>query len=429
MGDVVLESVPPPTEVSKMRLRVYQRWQGNEKFFCWGFLVAGPNWKASLGTAVLIAAPSGVFLGFVAPYLMDNVNVVLLIIGCILPAVSMLCLFMTACRDPGILPRQEPDEEYLQGRKPRTREVTVNTHRVLIRYNDTCHFYQPPRAHHCSVNDNCIERFDHHCPWVGTTIGLRNYRTFLLFIYTTTVLCVYVFACSMTQFFLKHDDLVDYADANGDSGDQWGATVSKVPAAIALMIYTFVFFFFVGGLSFFHCYLVGTNQTTYENFRYNSDNRVNPYSEGILRNCASVWCVRIPPCKVKFRDFLDSTPSQQAPPATQAEGFPPYFIQNAPNGTLENGGGSVVAGVNFYTPVGSSSALANGNQPEHNIAADIQYSGSQVSVEAVDNVQQSYHPSATPGIQLAARSGASLSYDNQEPRPYEDGASRAATQV
>lgn len=53
----------------------------------------------------------------------------------------------------------------------RTKEVHVNNQRVVIRYNDTCHFYQPPRAHHCSVNDNCIERFDHHCPWVGTTIG------------------------------------------------------------------------------------------------------------------------------------------------------------------------------------------------------------------------------------------------------------------
>ena len=41
----------------------------------------------------------------------------------------------------------------------------MNEQRVVIRYNDTCHFYQPPRAHHCSVNDNCIERFDHHCPW------------------------------------------------------------------------------------------------------------------------------------------------------------------------------------------------------------------------------------------------------------------------
>jgi hypothetical protein len=28
-------------------------------------------------------------------------------------------LMMTSCRDPGILPRQEPDEEWLQARKPR----------------------------------------------------------------------------------------------------------------------------------------------------------------------------------------------------------------------------------------------------------------------------------------------------------------------
>jgi palmitoyltransferase ZDHHC9/14/18 len=53
----------------------------------------------------------------------------------------------------------------------------VNGYKVVVRYNETCGFYQPPRAHHCSVNDNCIERFDHHCPWVGTTVGrVRNLR-------------------------------------------------------------------------------------------------------------------------------------------------------------------------------------------------------------------------------------------------------------
>lgn len=56
----------------------------------------------------------------------------------------------------------------------------MNGHRVTVRYNDTCHFYQPPRAHHCSVNDNCIERFDHHCPWVGTTIGKVSRRIMYL---------------------------------------------------------------------------------------------------------------------------------------------------------------------------------------------------------------------------------------------------------
>ena len=51
----------------------------------------------------------------------------------------------------------------------------------------------------------------------------------------------------------------------------------QCPGALALMIFTFIFFWFVGGLSGFHTYLVATNQTTYENFRYNhSQVRLGP---------------------------------------------------------------------------------------------------------------------------------------------------------
>jgi len=305
--------------------------------------MAGPSWKSVVGTTVMLLVPSGVFWGLVVPKFLSSPGLAaaLWAVSLTLVSLSMAFLFTTACIDPGVLPRNPgPDPEWLAGRRPRTAEVMVNGHKVVLRYNETCGFYQPPRAHHCSVNDNCIERFDHHCPWVGTTIGVRNYRFFLLFVFTTTLLCLFVLAICLYQLFFLEAQLSEESDG---SGSVWLEVIKQSIAALIIMVYCFVLFWFVGGLSLFHTYLVSTNQTTYENFRYSHDGRVNPYNRGCRANCAEVFCRRLPKSKVNRRAYADEVVFEPpriegltfASPGVNADGH----VRGASNGhrALQNG--------------------------------------------------------------------------------------------
>ena len=94
---------------------------------------------------------------------------------------DLVLLLLTSGRDPGIIPpnAHPPEPEGFDGnadvgagqtpqlRLPRIKEVEVNGIIVKIKYCDTCMLYRPPRCSHCSICNNCVERFDHHCPWVG----------------------------------------------------------------------------------------------------------------------------------------------------------------------------------------------------------------------------------------------------------------------
>lgn len=115
---------------------------------------------------------------------------------------DIIFLFLTSSRDPGIVPRNTlppecdeafdintPSMEWVNGRTPhltlpRTKDVMVNGHTVKVKYCDTCMLYRPPRASHCSICNNCVQRFDHHCPWVGQCIGIvSHFHSCLAWIY------------------------------------------------------------------------------------------------------------------------------------------------------------------------------------------------------------------------------------------------------
>jgi len=246
-------------------------------------------------TLVLLLGVCVLFFIFDAEYLSKKIHWMIPVIAGILLAFTLLFLFRTSFSDPGILPRATGAEALFNDRgadnsvdlsqnvtfrnPPRTKDVVVNGETVKLKYCFTCKIFRPPRASHCSMCDNCIERFDHHCPWVGNCVGKRNYRYFYLMIVTITLLCIYILAFSIAHIVMLSQD----------EDNTLISAMSDTPASVIEALIAFFAVWSVLGLAGFHSYLAGTNQTTNEEIKGSWAQRHgevvrNPYT---TNNCCS----------------------------------------------------------------------------------------------------------------------------------------------
>uniref|UniRef100_A0A8D1FWE7 Palmitoyltransferase n=1 Tax=Sus scrofa TaxID=9823 RepID=A0A8D1FWE7_PIG len=133
--------------------------------------------------AALLVGSSTLFFVFTCPWLTRAVSPAVPVYNGILFLFVLANFSMATFMDPGVFPRADEDEDKEDDfRAPLYKNVDVRGIQVRMKWCAPCHFYRPPRCSHCSVCDNCVEDFDHHCPWVNNCIGRRNYRYFFLFL-------------------------------------------------------------------------------------------------------------------------------------------------------------------------------------------------------------------------------------------------------
>uniref|UniRef100_W5JY29 Palmitoyltransferase n=1 Tax=Astyanax mexicanus TaxID=7994 RepID=W5JY29_ASTMX len=310
--------------ISRKVTRKWEKLPGKNTFCCDGRVMMARQKGVFYLTLFLIVGTCALFFAFECPYLAVRLSAAIPVFAIVLFLFVMAMLLRTSFSDPGVLPRALPEEANFiemeieaangsiqagQRPPPRIRNVQINNQIVKLKYCYTCKIFRPPRASHCSICDNCVDRFDHHCPWVGNCVGKRNYRYFYLFTLSLSLLTIYIFTF----------DIVHVALRSMDSG--FLNTLKETPGTVIEVLVCFFTLWSVVGLTGFHTYLISLNQTTNEDIKgsWSGKNRIqNPYShKNIIKNCCEVLCGPTYPSVLDRRGLMSvEAPSSTSSPPT-----------------------------------------------------------------------------------------------------------------
>ena len=71
----------------------------------------------------------------------------------------------------------------------------------------TCNIARPFRASHCKDCDNCVLRLDHHCPWLGSCLGKRNYIFFYFYLFFLNLNTFFILIFAIFSIIEKYNSI------------------------------------------------------------------------------------------------------------------------------------------------------------------------------------------------------------------------------
>ena len=205
---------------------------------------------------------------------------------------SSFFLFKSGLVDSGILLRGNLTDIQMENKNCRSKPTHLRQLGYIREYKicDTCYIVRPLRSTHCGICDNCIYRFDHHCPWIGTCVGKRNYPYFFIFLILLNLFQVFTAAVCIAHIVIKILDDKKIKKFKFETKKQKdSALVGDVIISLYLIIYVILTMIFTTGLLLYHIKIVKNDMTTKEELKKFFRNPFgNPYQRSTKSNFSSI---------------------------------------------------------------------------------------------------------------------------------------------
>ena len=287
----------------ELPIKFFQKWEGDNFFPFKGSIISGPcAFKPTLMTFLAISVPVILFFFFESKFLSKKVTVILPIIIAIIYLITSIFLFVASFSDPGIINRFSLKEKIIMEKK----SILINQlgYLKIYKYCGTCKIIRPNRSTHCGDCNNCVERFDHHCPWIGNCAGKRNYKYFFYFLSLLNLLTVLIIVFCLVHIGKNvHDskkndfdsedfDELDFPNLIEIGGYKFALTKNVV--SIFIIVYCILSMLFTTGLIIYHVKLVDNDITTKEELKKLFVNPFNnPYTRKRKINWKNVLCPKL----------------------------------------------------------------------------------------------------------------------------------------